>query len=81
MKKLSLFAAILAVNFAFAQESDIKKSIQTFFEGMHTADTLKIQSVTHKTMILQTIADGSKRNFRRMIPENFINLSHQSLKT
>lgn len=61
MKKLLLFAAILAVNFAFAQESDIKKSIQTFFEGMHTTDTLKIQSVTHKTMILQTIADGSKK--------------------
>lgn len=61
MKNLLLFAAILAVNIVNAQENDIKKSIQTFFDGMHTADTLKIQSVSHKAMILQTIYDGTKK--------------------
>lgn len=61
MKKLLLFATIIAANFTSAQENDIKKSIQTFFEGMHTADTVKIQSVTHKTMILQSINDGTKK--------------------
>ncbi|MGV3459346.1 MAG: nuclear transport factor 2 family protein [Flavobacterium sp.] len=61
MKKLLLFAAILAVNFAQAQENEIKKTIQTFFDGMHTADTIKIKSVTHKDLILQSINDGTKK--------------------
>lgn len=63
MKKLLLCAAILAVNFVSAQKHEIKKSIGTFFDGMHTADTLKIQSVTHKSLILQTISDGAKKKF------------------
>lgn len=63
MKKLLLFTAILAINFATAQENEIKKPIQAFFDGLHTADTLKIKSVAHKNMILQTINDGSKKSF------------------
>lgn len=63
MKKLLLFTAILAINFASAQENEIKKPIQVFFDGLHTADTLKIKSVAHSNMILQTINDGSKKSF------------------
>ena len=38
-----------------AQETAIKQSISTFFEGLQTSDTLKIQSVCHKEMKLQSI--------------------------
>jgi hypothetical protein len=71
MKKLILFAVILAVNFVSAQENEIKKSIQTFFEGMQTADTLKIQTITHKTLILQTISDGAKKKLSQDSTKEF----------
>jgi hypothetical protein len=63
MKKFILAFVVLSAQFLSAQEADVKKSINTFFEGLHTGDTLKIQSVCHKSMVLQTIAElpvGSK---------------------
>lgn len=44
-----------------AQEMDIKKTIQLFFEGMHNGDTLKIKSVC-KDLILQSITENSNRS-------------------
>ncbi len=42
----------------FAQEEKaIKQSISTFFEGLQTSDTLKIQSVCHNEMKLQSIME------------------------
>ena len=61
------FFILLFFVFSFsisAQEKDpndrerakhIKQSISMFFEGLQTADTLKIQSVCHKEMKLQSI--------------------------
>ena len=40
-----------------AQEKEIKQSISVFFEGLQSADTLKIQSVCHKEMKLQSIME------------------------
>lgn len=40
-----------------AQEKEIKQSISVFFEGLQTADTLKIQSICHKEMKLQSIME------------------------
>ena len=40
-----------------AQEMEIKQSISLFFEGLQSADTLKIQSVCHKEMKLQSIME------------------------
>ncbi len=40
-----------------AQEKEIKQSISVFFDGLQTADTLKIQSVCHKEMKLQSIME------------------------
>ncbi len=45
------------------QENDIKKSITTFFEGLHSGDTLKIKSVCYDKLILQSVmenANGTK---------------------
>jgi hypothetical protein len=39
------------------QAKQIKQSISVFFEGLQTADTLKIQSVCHKEMKLQSIME------------------------
>jgi hypothetical protein len=42
----------------FAQEETaIKQTISTFFEGLQTGDTLKIQTVCHKDMKLQSIME------------------------
>lgn len=40
-----------------AQEKEIKQSISVFFDGLQTADTLKIQTVCHKDMKLQSIME------------------------
>lgn len=40
-----------------AQEKEIKQSIFVFFEGLQSADSLKIQSVCHKEMKLQSIIE------------------------
>ena len=60
MKKYLLIAALFSLHTLFAQEAEIKKTIQVFFEGLHTADTLKIQSVCSKNMVLQSITDERK---------------------
>lgn len=39
------------------QAKQIKQSISVFFEGLQTADTLKIQTVCHKEMKLQSIME------------------------
>ena len=40
-----------------AQEKEIKQSISVFFEGLQTAHTLKIQSICHKEMKLQSVME------------------------
>lgn len=40
-----------------AQEKEIKQSIAVFFDGLQTGDTLKIQTVCHKDMKLQSIME------------------------
>jgi len=58
MKKLTLCLFLFISSFLNAQEADIKQSITTFFEGMHSADTLKIKSVTSNNLLLQSINEG-----------------------
>lgn len=57
MKKYIILFIAISTQLLTAQEADIKKSINTFFEGLHTADTLKIQSVCHKQMVLHSIME------------------------
>ena len=40
-----------------AQETEIKKTIQTFFEGLQAKDTVKMQSVCYKNLILESITE------------------------
>lgn len=55
MKKIILAICLFAIQFATAQEQEIRKSINVFFEGLHTADTVKIQSVCDSGLKLQTV--------------------------
>lgn len=50
---------LLFMQSIFAQEGDVKKTIQVFFEGMHNRDTLKIKSVC-KDIVLQSISGTNK---------------------
>lgn len=60
MKKIALIAFSLFAMQLQAQEADIKKTIATFFEGLHTGDTLKIKSVCSDKMVLQSIMENTK---------------------
>ena len=55
----ALFIFCFALN-ANAQKSEIENTVKTFFDGFHTKDTLKIKSVCHDKMILQSIMEGQK---------------------
>ncbi|RWX00460.1 nuclear transport factor 2 family protein [Flavobacterium cerinum] len=61
MKKLLVILIVCLVQNTKAQESDVKKTIQIFFEGMHQGDTLKIKSVC-KGLVLQSISENTKGN-------------------
>ncbi|QYJ69529.1 nuclear transport factor 2 family protein [Flavobacterium litorale] len=51
-----------------AIERDIKATITTFFEGLHTADTLKIQLVCSDDIIIQSVIKPQGENqFKRIV--------------
>ncbi|PZR20908.1 MAG: 3-methyl-2-oxobutanoate hydroxymethyltransferase [Flavobacterium psychrophilum] len=56
MKKIIILLLFFGTQITVAQEAEIKKSIGVFFEGMHSADTLKIKSVC-KDLILQSVSE------------------------
>jgi hypothetical protein len=40
----------------------VQKTIETFFEGFHAKDTIKIKSTCSNIMILQSISENTKGN-------------------
>lgn len=62
MRKLVLFVFFISFQSLMAQEAEIRQSIQTFFEGIHARDSLKINSVTDENLILQTVVLSPRRN-------------------
>jgi hypothetical protein len=59
MKKLLVILVICFAQNVIAQEADVKKTIQIFFDGMQKGDTLKIKSVC-KDMVLQSVGESHK---------------------
>ena len=57
MKNVIIALMALFIQNAVAQDAGVKKSIGIFFEGLHAADTLKIKSVCHESMTLQSIGE------------------------
>lgn len=68
MKKILLIAFIFTAQLTFAQEEEgIKKSIQIFFEGLNSKDTLKMQSVCDANIRLQTV--NKKKGISKLTTE------------
>lgn len=66
---------ILFLLFGFsgqAQKEDVQKTIETFFEGFHAKDTVKIKSTCSEKLILQSITESPKGNkFSEESPKEF----------
>lgn len=60
MKNLFLTLIFFFANFAQSQNTEVEQIIETFFEGFHQRDSVKIKSVCADTMILQSISEGKK---------------------
>lgn len=63
MKKIGFFLIlVLCSTNLSAQKEAVKKTIETFFEGFHAKDTIKIKSTCSDTIILQSISENTKEN-------------------
>ncbi|MFD0761403.1 nuclear transport factor 2 family protein [Lutibacter aestuarii] len=51
---------IASIHHSFSQNDEVKTVINTFFEGLHTADTTLINSVISKNILMQTTFTNSK---------------------
>ena len=60
MKKIVCLLFLLITSLMQGQNSKVQKTIETFFEGFHAKDTVKIKSVCSDTMLLQSIAENAK---------------------
>lgn len=59
MRKLLLLVLFVSFQPLMAQEAEIRQSIQTFFDGFHTRDSLKIKTVCYPNTIMQSISENS----------------------
>ena len=58
MKQYALIIGLLCSIIGFSQTAEeykVKYAIETFFDGFHQSDSLKMKSVMHSNMILQSI--------------------------
>lgn len=62
MKRVSLVISLFFVFHANAQKEEVQKTIETFFEGFHAKDTVKMKSVCSEKLILQSISENIKGN-------------------
>ncbi len=66
---------LLLLLFSFsgqAQNAEVQKTIETFFEGFHAKDTVKIKSTCSEKLILQSILESPKGNkFSEESPKEF----------
>ena len=60
MKKFLLIVVLFIAANSQAQNQEIQKVVETFFEAFHAKDTLKLQTLCEDTMILQSIAENTK---------------------
>lgn len=62
MKKIYFYFLLLWFSNIEAQNQEVQKTIETFFEGFHSRDTLVLQSVCSEKLILQSIKEGAEGN-------------------
>lgn len=62
MKKILILLFIGIAQLTMAQEAQVKKTVETFFEGLNATDVAKIKTVCADTMILQSVAVHTANN-------------------
>jgi ketosteroid isomerase-like protein len=60
MKKSFLIICLIVTTSFQDQNKEIQKVIETFFEGFHAKDTVKMKSVCSDKIILQSIMENAK---------------------
>lgn len=60
MKKTIFLFIMIFANSIQAQNQEVQKVIETFFEGFHAKDTVKLKSVCSDKIILQSIMENAK---------------------
>lgn len=68
MNKVLIITCLLVFNAAFSQQAEVKKSIESFFTGLNTKDTLIIKSVCNENIILQSVSETKTGS--RLVKEN-----------
>jgi hypothetical protein len=58
MKKAFILLVLLVSQISFAQEKEIQQTIETFFEAFHQRDSIKLQSVCSKDLVLHSISES-----------------------
>jgi hypothetical protein len=58
MKNAFILLVLLATQISFAQEKEIQQTIETFFEAFHQRDSIKLQSVCSKDLVLHSISES-----------------------
>lgn len=58
MTRLFIFLFFFIFDFSFAQEKEIQQTIETFFEAFHHRDSIKLQSVCSKDLVLHSISES-----------------------
>ena len=77
MVKIRMMRSLILVLLLFgisgqAQKAEVQQTIQTFFEGFHARDTLKIKSTCSDKLVLQSISESAKGNkFSEESPKEF----------
>jgi ketosteroid isomerase-like protein len=60
MRKIVVLIVLFFSANSQAQNQEIQKVVDTFFEAFHAKDTLKLQALCADTMILQSISENAK---------------------
>jgi len=62
MKKSFLIICLIVTTSFQAQNQEVQKVIETFFEGFHAKDTVKMKSVCDDKIIFNSVHENSKGN-------------------
>lgn len=60
MRKILIMIVLFSSAYSQAQNQEIQKVVETFFEAFHAKDTLKLKALCDETMILQSISENAK---------------------
>ena len=60
MRKIVVLIVLFTSTYSQAQNQEIQKVVENFFEAFHAKDTLKLQSFCDEIMILQSISENAK---------------------